>query len=64
MDVSLLFKIAGAGILIAVTSQILQRAGREDQASLLSLAGIIVVLLLLVGKIGDLFTEVRTIFGL
>jgi len=64
MDVSLLFKIAGAGILIAVTSQILQRAGREEQASLLSLAGVIVVLLLLVGKIGDLFTEVRTIFGL
>lgn len=64
MDVSLLFKIAGAGILIAITSQILQRAGREEQASLLSLAGVIVVLLLLVGKIGDLFTEVRTIFGL
>lgn len=64
MDVSLLFKIAGTGILIAVTSQILQRAGRDDQASLLSLAGVIVVLLLLVGKIGDLFTAVRTIFGL
>lgn len=64
MDVSLLFKIAGAGILIAVSAQILQRAGREDQASLLSLAGVIVVLLLLVGKIGDLFAEVRTIFGI
>ena len=64
MDVSLLFKIAGAGILIAVSTQILQRAGREDQASLLSLAGVIVILLLLVGKIGDLFTQVRTIFGL
>ena len=64
MDVSLLFKIAGAGILIAVSTQILQRAGREDQVSLLSLAGVIVILLLLVGKIGDLFTQVRTIFGL
>lgn len=64
MDVSLLFKIAGAGILIAVSAQILQRAGREDQASLLSLAGVIVILLLLVGKIGDLFAEVRTIFGI
>lgn len=64
MDVSLLFKIAGAGILIAMSAQILQRAGREDQASLLSLAGVIVVLLLLVGKIGDLFAEVRTIFGI
>ena len=64
MDVSILFKIAGSGILIAVSYQILQRAGREDQASLLSLAGVIVVLLFLVGKIGDLFTEVRNIFGL
>lgn len=64
MDVSLLFKIAGAGILIAVSFQILQRAGRDEQATLLSLAGVIVVLFLLVGKIGDLFTEVRSIFGL
>ncbi len=64
MEISLLFKIAGAGILIAVSSQILQRAGRDDQASLLSLAGVILVLLLLVGKIGDLFTEIRTIFGI
>lgn len=64
MEVSLLVKIAGAGILIAVSTQILQRAGRDDQASLLSLAGVILVLLLLVGKIGDLFTEIRTIFGI
>ena len=64
MDMSLLFKIAGAGILIAVTTQILQRSGRDDQASLLSLAGVIVVLLFLVGKIGDLFTEIRSVFGL
>lgn len=64
MDMSLLFKIAGAGILIAVTTQILQRSGRDDQASLLSLAGVIVILFLLVGKIGDLFTEIRTIFNI
>ncbi len=64
MEVSLLFKIAGAGILIAVSYQILQRAGRDEQAALLSLAGVVVVLLFLVGKIGDLFAEVRTIFGL
>lgn len=64
MDVSILFKIAGSGILIAVSYQILQRAGRDEQATLLSLAGVIVVLLFLVGKIGDLFTEIRSIFGL
>ena len=61
---SILFKIAGSGILIAVSYQILQRAGRDEQATLLSLAGVIVVLLFLVGKIGDLFTEIRSIFGL
>ena len=60
MDVSILFKIAGSGILIAVSYQILQRAGRDEQATLLSLAGVIVVLLFLVGKIGDLFTEIRS----
>ncbi len=64
MDVSFLFKIIGAGILIAVSYQILQRAGRDEQATLLSLAGVIVVLFILVGKIGDLFAEVRNIFGL
>ncbi len=64
MDVSILFKIAGSGILIAVSYQILQRAGRDEQATLLSLAGVIVVLLFLVGKIGDLFTEIRSVFGL
>ena len=64
MGVSFLFKIIGAGILIAVSYQILQRAGRDEQATLLSLAGVIVVLFILVGKIGDLFAEVRNIFGL
>ncbi len=64
MDVSVLFKIAGSGILIAVSYQILQRAGRDDQASLLSLAGVVIVLMFLVGKIGDLFTEIRNVFGL
>jgi len=64
MDVSLLLKIAGTGILIAVSHQILQRAGRDEQAALLSLAGVIVVLLFLVGEIGDLFSKIRTIFGI
>lgn len=64
MEVSLLFKIAGIGILIAVSYQILQRAGREEQAMLLSLTGIVFVLLILVGKIGELFGEIRSIFGI
>ncbi len=64
MEVSLLFKIAGVGILIAVSYQILQRAGRDEQAMLLSLSGIVFVLLILVGKIGELFGEIRSIFGI
>lgn len=64
MDVSMLLKIAGIGLLIAVSYQILQRAGRDEQALLLSLAGIVFVLLILIGKIGDLLTEIRTIFGI
>ena len=64
MDVSLLFKIAGVGILIAVSHQILQRAGRDEQAMLLSLTGVVFVLIVLIGKIGELFNEIRLIFGL
>ena len=64
MEVSLLFKIAGIGILIAVSYQILQRTGRDEQAMLLSLSGIVFVLLILVEKIGELFGEIQSIFGI
>ena len=64
MEVSLLFKIAGVGILIAVSYQILQRTGRDEQAMLLSLSGVVFVLLILIGKIGELFGEIRSIFGI
>lgn len=63
MDVNTVFKIAGIGILVAVACQVLSRAGRDDQASLVSLAGVIVVLLVLVEKIGSLFSAVRALFG-
>ena len=64
MDVSLIIKIAGVGMLIAVTYQILQRAGRDEQAMMLSLAGIVLVLLLIVGEIGTLYGKLRDIFGI
>ncbi|MDD6985268.1 MAG: stage III sporulation protein AC [Eubacteriales bacterium] len=64
MDVSLIIKIAGVGMLIAVTYQILQRAGRDEQAMMLSLAGIVLVLLLIVGEIGTLYGKIRDIFGI
>lgn len=64
MDVTLLFKIAGVGFLIAVAYQILQKSGRDEMALLLSLSGIVAVLFLLVGKIGELFGEIRSVFGI
>ena len=64
MDVSLIIKIAGVGMLIAVTYQILQRAGRDEQAMMLSLAGIVLVLLLIDGEIGTLYGKIRDIFGI
>lgn len=52
------------GILVAVANQILQRAGRDEQAMLVTVVGIVVVLLMLVGEIGTLFETVQTVFGL
>ncbi|MBQ8186522.1 MAG: stage III sporulation protein AC [Clostridia bacterium] len=64
MDVTLIFKIAGVGMIVAVSHQILQRAGRDDQALMLSLTGIVLVLLVIIGKVGELFSSIRSIFGI
>ena len=64
MDIDLLFKIAAIGILVAVLHQVLVRAGREDQAMMTTLAGLIIVLTIVIKEISTLFTTVRTIFGL
>ena len=64
MDVSLILKTVGVGILVAVANQILQRAGRDEQAMLVTIVGIGVVLLMLVGEIGTLFETVQAVFGL
>lgn len=63
MDVSLVLKVAGVGMLVTVASQILGKAGRDEQAMLVSLAGMIIVLLMLVEEIGTLIAEVRAVFG-
>ncbi len=63
MDVGLVLKVAGVGILVSVAGQILSRAGRDEQAMLVSLAGIILVLFLLVEEIGRLFSLVESVFG-
>ena len=62
MDVGMILKIAGVGILVSVASAILNKSGRDEQAMLVTVAGIIVVMLMLVGEIGALFDAVESIF--
>ena len=64
MDVDLVFKIAVVGIFVSVLNQVLTRSGREEQATMTTLAGLIVVLMMVVQKISDLFELVKTLFGL
>lgn len=64
MDINLLFKIAAIGILVAVLHQVLVRAGREDQAMMTTLAGLVIVLTMVITEISTLFNTVRTLFSL
>lgn len=64
MDVDFVFKVAAIGIIVAVLHQLLQRSGREEQAMLTTLAGLIVVMLMIVTKIGTLFDTIKSTFGL
>ncbi|MBQ1437535.1 MAG: stage III sporulation protein AC [Ruminococcus sp.] len=63
MDVELIFKIAAVGIIVAVLSQLLNRSGREEQAMLTTLAGLVVVLTLVVTQISTLFDTIKKLFG-
>ena len=64
MNVDLSFRIAAIGIIVAVLNQLLVRSGREEQAMMVTLAGLITVLLMMVYEINTLFTTVKTVFGL
>ena len=64
MGIDLLFKIAAIGILVAVLHQVLVRAGREDQAMMTTLTGVIIVLMMVISKISELFNTVRDTFNL
>ena len=64
MDIDLLFKIAAIGIIVAVLHQVLIRAGREDQAMMTTLTGLIIVLAIVVTQISNLFNTVKTLFDL
>ena len=64
MDIDLVFKIAATGIIVAVLNQLLIRSGREDQAMMTTLAGLVVVLSILVKQISALFVTIQSLFSL
>lgn len=64
MDITLILKAAGVGLIVSVVCQILTRSGRDEQAMLVSVAGVIIVLLMLVTELGELISSIRRIFGL
>lgn len=62
MEIDLIFKIAAVGIIVSILNQVLSRSGREEQATMTSLAGLVVVLMILAQKIAELFDLVKTLF--
>lgn len=64
MDIEVVLRVAGIGMLVAVVSQILGKVGRDEQATMVSIAGVVIILLLLMDKIGELISRVVEVFGL
>ncbi|MDR1241054.1 MAG: stage III sporulation protein AC [Oscillospiraceae bacterium] len=64
MNLDLVFKIAAAGIIVAILNQVLIRAGREEQATMATLAGLIAVLMIMIKEIDGLFKTIKAVFGL
>lgn len=64
MEVDLIFKIAAIGIIVSILNQVLSRSGREEQATMTTLTGLVVVLMMVAQKISDLFDLVKSLFGL
>ena len=64
MDISLILRAAGIGLIVSVVCQILSKSGRDEQAMLVSVAGVVIVLLMLVKEIGSLIDTIRRIFGI
>jgi stage III sporulation protein AC len=64
MNVDMIFKIAAIGIIVAILNQLLIRSGREEQALLTTIAGLVVALMMIISQISDLFTTVKSTFGL
>lgn len=64
MDISILFKIAAIGVIITIICQILKKSDRDDIATLVSIVGLVIVLAVVVGMIGDLFSQIKDVFNL
>ncbi len=64
MDIDLIFKIAAIGIIVAVLNQLLVRSGREEQALMVTLAGLVIVMMVMVQQISDLFALTKSLFNL
>ncbi len=64
MDVTLIMKVVGVGLIVSVAHQILSKAGRDEQAMLVSVTGVVIVLLMLVGEIAQLLSTIRSAFGI
>ena len=62
MDISLILKITGVGLLVSIACQVLSKSGRDEQATMLSIAGIIIVMLMIIGELGNLFATLSTVF--
>jgi stage III sporulation protein AC len=63
MEIDLIFKIAAIGIIVSILNQVLSRSGREEQATMTTLAGLVVVLMMIANKISDLFDLVKNLFN-
>ena len=63
MDVGLILKVDGIGILVSVSAQVLSKSGRDEQAMMVTIAGLIVVLVMIVTELGELFSLIRSVFG-
>lgn len=64
MDAGLILKVVGVGLLVSVACQILTKTGREEQSMLVSVAGVVIIMLMLVGEISELLQTIRTMFGI
>ena len=64
MEIEFVLKAAGIGMIVAVICQVLSKSGREEQATLVSITGVVILLFMIIGEIGEIISELRGIFGL